>query len=82
MTLEIQATLNTDDLTCIMFDMDNTLFDLVEAKIHACREIVNYIDVEMPLNFPVFQKARLWLRRLEQYKGLYSGHGCIFTIHI
>lgn len=43
MTLEIQATLNTDDLTCIMFDMDNTLFDLVEAKIHACQEIVNYI---------------------------------------
>lgn len=43
MKLETQAMLNTDDLTCIMFDMDNTLFDFVEAKTHACQEIVNHI---------------------------------------
>ena len=43
MKLETRAVLSTEELTCIMFDMDNTLFDFVEAKIRACREIVNHI---------------------------------------
>ncbi len=43
MKLETQAILNTDDLTCIMFDMDNTLFDFVEAKTRACQEIVDHL---------------------------------------
>ncbi len=43
MKLETRAVLNTEELTCIMFDMDNTLFDFVEAKLRACREIVNHI---------------------------------------
>lgn len=43
MKFETRAAINTEDLTCVMFDMDNTLFDFVEAKIRACREIINHI---------------------------------------
>lgn len=32
-----------DHISCTIFDMDNTLFDFVEAKITACQEIVNYL---------------------------------------
>ena len=28
----------------ILFDMDNTLFDFVAAKLEACREILSYIE--------------------------------------
>ncbi len=43
MKLETRAVPSTEKLTCIMFDMDNTLFDFVEAKIRACQEIVRHI---------------------------------------
>lgn len=43
MSLETQSVLSTEHLTCIMFDMDNTLFDFVHAKTQACQEIVNHI---------------------------------------
>lgn len=33
-------------ITCILFDMDNTLFDFVAAKLVACREILSYIARE------------------------------------
>ena len=38
----VQQRLSPDDgpVTTILFDMDNTLFDLVEAKLAACREVV------------------------------------------
>ncbi len=29
----------------IVFDMDNTLFDFVEAKLKACRAVVEYLGV-------------------------------------
>ncbi len=43
MKLETQSALSTEHLTCIMFDMDNTLFDFVHAKTQACQKIVNHI---------------------------------------
>ncbi|MBC7085687.1 MAG: HAD family hydrolase [Methanomethylovorans sp.] len=43
MKLEISLTASKEDITCIIFDMDNTLFDFVEAKTRACQAIVKHI---------------------------------------
>lgn len=43
MKLETQAVISTENLTCVIFDMDNTLFDFVDAKIRACQAIVDHI---------------------------------------
>jgi len=32
-------------IRAIIFDMDNTLFDFVEAKIRACRAVIDYISI-------------------------------------
>ena len=32
------------EIKAIIFDMDNTLFDFVEAKLRACKAVVNYIN--------------------------------------
>jgi len=46
----MQKTDGTEDreIKGIMFDMDNTLFDLVEAKIASCEAIVDYIGTGDP----------------------------------
>lgn len=38
-------------LKAILFDMDNTLFDFVAAKLIACREILSYINRKKGSNF-------------------------------
>ena len=38
-------------LKAILFDMDNTLFDFIAAKIIACREILSYINIKQRSNF-------------------------------
>jgi putative hydrolase of the HAD superfamily len=35
---------NKQYVSCVLFDMDNTLFDFVAAKLGACKEILSYIE--------------------------------------
>jgi putative hydrolase of the HAD superfamily len=37
---------NVQYVSCVLFDMDNTLFDFVASKLEACREILSYIAKE------------------------------------
>lgn len=68
MKFETQAVISTEDLTCIMFDMDNTLFDFVEAKTRACQEIVNHIGCGEALD--LFQYFRRPGRGFENWNNI------------
>jgi putative hydrolase of the HAD superfamily len=37
--------LGDQEINALIFDMDNTLFDFVEAKLKACKAVVNFIDL-------------------------------------
>ncbi len=68
MKFETQAVISTEDLTCVMFDMDNTLFDFVEAKTRACQEIVNHIGCGEALD--LFQYFRRPGRGFENWNNI------------
>lgn len=40
---EMESGILHHPVTAVIFDMDNTLFDLVSAKLQACREVTGYI---------------------------------------
>lgn len=68
MKLETQSALSTGHLTCIMFDMDNTLFDFVHAKTQACQKIVNHIGCGNALE--LFQYFRRPGRGFEDWNNI------------
>lgn len=37
------TSIEVKNISCVLFDMDNTLFDFVEAKITACQGIIDYM---------------------------------------
>jgi putative hydrolase of the HAD superfamily len=45
-------------ITAVLFDMDNTLFDFVEAKIAACREVNRILGLDRPMEL-----LRYFIRR-------------------
>lgn len=52
-------------VTAIIFDMDNTLFDFVEAKIAACRAVIEYLQIP---NDPM-DLLKYFLRPMHGFEG-------------
>lgn len=66
-------------VTAIIFDMDNTLFDFVEAKLHACRKMTEHLGTDDPEAFyryftgsPYGYESHENIRQYLEERGIYS----------
>ena len=56
-------------INAVIFDMDNTLFDFVEAKLIACAAVIAYLKVPVRTGCvaQIFPTAHSWVREPRKY---------------